>query len=55
MAETKPYRVLGDKNAQNTVAIVDYNSQFTKGIERKVMKYNKHNPSSTYRIHTYKA
>ncbi|MCH8329010.1 MAG: hypothetical protein IIB81_01305 [Nanoarchaeota archaeon] len=55
MEKARPYRTIEHKGATNTVAIVDYDSRFTKGIEAKIRKFNKKNPDSAYKIETYKA
>ena len=55
MPTATPYKTIEHKGAENTLAIIDYNSQFTKGIEKKVKAFNKENPGRAYRIETYKA
>jgi len=37
------------------LAIIDYDSIFTGGIEEKVRQFNVHNPQDSYQVITYKA
>jgi len=55
MADSKPYKTIESPGAKRTLAIVDYGSKFTSGIERKVEDLNKKNPEKAYNIKTYKA
>ncbi|MCH8067297.1 MAG: hypothetical protein IIC69_01820 [Nanoarchaeota archaeon] len=55
MAKAKPYRTIETEGAKRTLAIVDYDSQFTGGIERKVEDFNKAHPDKAYRVETHKA
>jgi len=41
MATAAPYKVGGNDESTRTVAIVDYNSKFTRGIEKKILDFNK--------------
>ena len=55
MANAVPYKTIEPEEAKRTLAVVDYDSQFTKGIERKVEAFNKKNPDKAYNVTTYKA
>ena len=55
MEKASPYRTIEHEGAKRTLAIVDYGSQFTDGIERKVEDLNEKNPEKAYSIKTYKA
>ena len=55
MAKAKPYRTIEAKGATRTLSIVDYGSQFTEGIERKVKAFNRKKPDQALNVKTYKA
>ena len=52
---SQPHRTTGPKGAKNRLAIVDYDSIFSEGIEKKVKQFNKDNPGQAYKVDTYKA
>jgi len=55
MDKATPYRTIETKGAGRTLAIVDYGSKFTSGIEGKIRDFNKKNPDKAYNVKTYKA
>lgn len=55
MPTATPYKTIEPEGAKRTLAIVDYGSQFTRGIERKVKAFNNKNPDNALRVDTYKA
>ena len=55
MDKATPYKTFGPEGAERTLAIVDYDSQFTKGIEGRVRAFNKKNPDRAVKVETHKA
>jgi len=55
MDKATPYKTSEPKGAERTLAIVDYDSKFTVGIEKKVKAFNKKNPDLAVKVETYKA
>lgn len=49
------YKTVNWKGANRKLAIVDYGSQFTEGIEDKVRAFNRKNPNQALHVKTYKA
>lgn len=55
MAKAKPYRTIEPEGATRTLSILDYGSQFTGEIEKKVKEWNEKHPDKAYRVETHKA
>ena len=55
MDKATPYKTSEPKDAERTLAIVDYGSQFTSGIERKVKAFNRKNPDQAVNVETFRA